>query len=302
MEERLKKFVRLIDAGNFTKASHELHISQPALTVAIHKLERELHATLLVRDTRSLHITPAGKIAYEAGKELLIRTHNLTTRLAELSNVQLSIAIGMIDSVAQTFFMTAEPMSRLEEQAKAAIIVNNSRILQQAVTHDELDIAFVTEQPHHEPSIIDTHYVATEPLVVVCHAEQQALIQEAVKNGQLPHFMSYDQPSNSHRMIEQTLAARGIQVTPTFYSTSPEVMLRLAVLQKGIAALPYLLVKPYLTAGTLVIIRQGDPIIIDRRIEAIIRHDRVFTTPYRHIIDQVKNLVTQLYDEATTLP
>ena len=48
MDERLKKFVQLVDSGSYTQASRQLHISQPALSVAIGKLERELHASLLV--------------------------------------------------------------------------------------------------------------------------------------------------------------------------------------------------------------------------------------------------------------
>src|ERR1700722_3943395 len=100
MEDRLTKFAKLVDIGSFTAAAGSLHLSQPALSTAIAKLEKELHTTLLVRGSRSLKLTEAGRIAYDAAKELTVHTENLQTRLSLLNNEELSLSIGMIDSVA----------------------------------------------------------------------------------------------------------------------------------------------------------------------------------------------------------
>ena len=56
MEDRIRKFAHLIDAGSFTKAARDLHISQPALSMAVQKLERELHAPLYIRASQP--VTP----------------------------------------------------------------------------------------------------------------------------------------------------------------------------------------------------------------------------------------------------
>src|SRR6266566_1918097 len=98
MEDRLQKFACLVDAGSFTNAAEELHLSQPALSSAISKLERELRTTLLVRGNRMLRLTEAGKVTYDSAKELGIVSDNLITRLTELSQGQLEVTIGMIDS------------------------------------------------------------------------------------------------------------------------------------------------------------------------------------------------------------
>jgi DNA-binding transcriptional LysR family regulator len=96
MDDRLRKFVTLVDAGGFTKAATGLHLSQPALSVAIAKLERELRAPLLVHGVRPLTLTPAGRLAYTAGKDLQVRTNNLRLQLAEQAGQQLEVSLGMI--------------------------------------------------------------------------------------------------------------------------------------------------------------------------------------------------------------
>lgn len=46
---------------NFTRASEVCNVSQPALTVAIRKLEEELGGALFDRNTRQLRLTELGR-------------------------------------------------------------------------------------------------------------------------------------------------------------------------------------------------------------------------------------------------
>ncbi|MGF7449732.1 helix-turn-helix domain-containing protein, partial [Klebsiella michiganensis] len=49
----IQAFVKIAEIGCFTRASHFLHTSQPALTRRIKKLEEQLGATLFERTTRN---------------------------------------------------------------------------------------------------------------------------------------------------------------------------------------------------------------------------------------------------------
>src|SRR6266700_6969582 len=104
MEERLRKFSTLIELGSFTKAAKVLHISQPALTTPLKKLERELKAELLVRGSHPLQATNAGKLALTATKNLNVNRANLQLELAKLANRKPQLTIGMIDSVVELLF------------------------------------------------------------------------------------------------------------------------------------------------------------------------------------------------------
>src|SRR5580704_8481142 len=138
MDDRLQKFARLVELGSFTRAAAELHISQPALTLAIHKLERELRASLLIRARRKLELTDAGRLVYVAAIEHRTTNENLLTNLVELTRERPKVVIGMIDSIAAAFSGAVQPLDNLEAQADVSIVVNNSRYLREAVKGGEL--------------------------------------------------------------------------------------------------------------------------------------------------------------------
>lgn len=67
-QDQLAAFAAVVRAGSFTRAAHELHLSQPALSRRIAGLEDALGATLLVR-------APAGPTLTDAGRRTLAFVH-----------------------------------------------------------------------------------------------------------------------------------------------------------------------------------------------------------------------------------
>ena len=61
--ELYKIFIEVAKQKNITKASEELHISQPAVTRHIKNLENELNIVLFNR-TKGMELTDAGKKLY----------------------------------------------------------------------------------------------------------------------------------------------------------------------------------------------------------------------------------------------
>jgi len=297
MEERLHKFAVLVDSGSFTSAARELHTSQPALSIAIAKLEQELHVKLIVRGVRPFNLTESGKVVYETAKKLFITTENLKIKLAELSHQQLSVSIGMIDSIASMLFLSNKNIYDLEQEAKISVVVNNSRSLLNAIEHDELNIAFVAEQINPVGRHIQAQFIAIEPLVLVVHHNQATATRDALKKGRLENFISYDQSSNSYQIIKRSLDQIGIKVSPKFFSTSAEVMLRLVQLQKGVAALPYMLAKDFLADDKLVLVGSARPIIIDRRIYSLMRRDKLSNHLITKVTKRVKQQLNYYYRE-----
>src|SRR5262249_46955328 len=158
---------------------------QPALTTAIQKLERELNAELLVRGSRPLRPTTAGKLAGAAARELGVVSGSLRARIAELAGQRPSITLGMIDSVAGMLFSGAPNIEDMEQRANLSIVVSNSRILRRGVERGEIDIAFITEPPNWLPEPLHSSPVAGEPLVLVCHTAQAPRCRDDLRDGQL---------------------------------------------------------------------------------------------------------------------
>lgn len=64
-------FISIADTLSFTKSAEILHITQPALTHAINKLETEIGAPLFIKKGKKLQLSPQGEIFYQYSKEAL---------------------------------------------------------------------------------------------------------------------------------------------------------------------------------------------------------------------------------------
>lgn len=77
-----------------TRASEELHISQPAISQSIKKLEEELGGTLFLRSNKGMELTEEGKMFYEYVKgalELINNAENEFTSYKDLSKGEIKI-------------------------------------------------------------------------------------------------------------------------------------------------------------------------------------------------------------------
>lgn len=90
--EVLEEFVVLAKHLNFTAAAKELYVSQPRLSSHIKALEDELGFDLLLRNSTSLHLTPAGSVFLESAQKTLTvlqegskRAHEVATEKAPLA-------------------------------------------------------------------------------------------------------------------------------------------------------------------------------------------------------------------------
>lgn len=73
----LRYFVKIVDAGSFSRAAGLVHIAQPALSQQIAELEDELGVTLLQRHARGVRPTPAGETLYQEATAILKRIEHL---------------------------------------------------------------------------------------------------------------------------------------------------------------------------------------------------------------------------------
>jgi DNA-binding transcriptional LysR family regulator len=290
MDDRLQKFARLVELGSFTRTARELHISQPALSLAINKLERELRTVLLVRTKRKLELTDAGRIVYAAAIEHRITNENLFTHLVELTRKRPDVVIGMIDSVAAAFSGTTQPLDNLEAHANVSIVVNNSRYLREAVKSLELNLAFVVQDSETHPDF-DIDPVGVEMLMIVCRPDYLATAQAELDLGKLSQFVSYEQSSTSYWHISQKMRKLGITILPTFYSTSPDVMLRMVLRGKYVAALPYILTRELLRSGKLVPLKKsGQDMTVERPIDAVKVRGKILPKPLEVFLKQAQTL------------
>ena len=79
---------------HMTKASEELHISQPAISQSVKKLEEQLGGTLFLRSNRGMELTEEGKMFFDYVKgalELINNAENEFTSFKDLSKGEIKI-------------------------------------------------------------------------------------------------------------------------------------------------------------------------------------------------------------------
>ena len=74
--ELYRVFYTVAKHKHMTKASEELHISQPAISQSIKKLEDQLGGTLFLRSNKGMDLTSEGKMFYEYVKGALELINN----------------------------------------------------------------------------------------------------------------------------------------------------------------------------------------------------------------------------------
>lgn len=70
---QLEYFCEVVKQGGITKAAQALHVSQPALSQTIRRLETELETPLFERSWRTIRLTPEGQRFYNHIQDVLIR-------------------------------------------------------------------------------------------------------------------------------------------------------------------------------------------------------------------------------------
>ncbi|ATE73750.1 LysR family transcriptional regulator [Lysobacter capsici] len=83
--DAMQAFVRVVEAGSFTKAAQTLHMSKTSVTQLVQQLEARLRVRLLNRTTRKLAVTADGAAYYERVVRLLADMDDAETSLSSAS-------------------------------------------------------------------------------------------------------------------------------------------------------------------------------------------------------------------------
>ena len=119
--EQLEYFAAVTQHGSLRRASEKLHLSQPALSEAVSKLERELGVTLLDRRRSGARISRHGRELLQHMVEVLEAVDRLrlaagdqrtTTRLVRLGTVNAATSTLLVPAVSA--FNRAHPGTTVE--------------------------------------------------------------------------------------------------------------------------------------------------------------------------------------------
>lgn len=240
---QLRYFVTVAQTRNITRASELLHISQPPLSRQIQLLEEELGVTLLLRNSRPLRLTDAGRLFYEQATQILLRVEQMknATRKVALNQRQ-SLSIGF---VASTLYGGLPNLVRKLRQRFTDLDIQLLELtsMQQieALKNGKIDIGFGRIRSNnlaverfilHEERLV----VAMAPNSPLAHTSEPISIQELV-NQTLLLYPKEPRPSFADQILG-LLNDYGVRLESTHEVRELQSALGLVAAEAGICLIP----------------------------------------------------------------
>ncbi len=91
---QLHQLVTIADSGTISKASEIVHISQPALTRSMQKLESEWDVTLFDRQKNKVTLNKTGELAVQYARRILNDVDNMTKTVQSFERSLRTISVG----------------------------------------------------------------------------------------------------------------------------------------------------------------------------------------------------------------
>src|ERR1700754_775145 len=144
---QLRYFVKIVEAGSFSRAAATIHVAQPALSQQIAELEERLGVKLLQRSARGVTPTAAGEVLLREASAILHQLDQLPGIVRSGSDqpegaVSLGLAISLASTLIGPLVMGAQTSL---PKVKLKLSDADSRSLEQGIAANHLDMAVVYE-------------------------------------------------------------------------------------------------------------------------------------------------------------
>ena len=144
---QLRYFVKIVEAGSFSRAATLIHVAQPALSQQIHELEDRLGVTLLRRSARGVNPTAAGELLFREATSILHQLDQLPTVVRSGSGeAEGVVRVGLASSMAPILIgpLLGQVRTTLPK-VNLKISDDDSGSLEAGVAASNLDMAIVYE-------------------------------------------------------------------------------------------------------------------------------------------------------------
>src|SRR5688572_19803661 len=256
--ERLRNFVAVARARNFSRAAEELGKTQPSVSQAVAALEAEVGQPLFVREGRSTHLAPAGKLLLDHAQVIFAEMERACAALAGMGELrQGELVVGTSDTLAYYLLPPVFAAFRARHPGVELRLDNRpSPATAAQVAERSVDLGIVSL-----PLVPDTR-LAFEPLVphedvVICPPRHPLARKRREGLEELAAYplLLLDRTTGARAALDAAFARAKVQPNVTMEMSSVEVLKRLCELGFGVSIVPALAVGRELSARTLARVR-----------------------------------------------
>lgn len=262
---------------NTTKAAERLHMSQPAVSLAIKELEQYYGVCLFDRLGRRLQITDVGKQFLQYSIHISDLFEDMETGLRNwgakgILRIGTSITIGsqFLPSYLKAFAAKCP-------EVDVRVVVEPSGDLERKLLANELDCA-LAEGITHDTNLVSETYME-DHLSVVCSSQKGWTQGQVIPIDEFKRqrFLLRERGSGTREVFDRVVEAAGLSITPIWEAMSTTALVNAVVNDLGIAVLPHRMILPALHQGLVVTVRVSG--LVFRRNFNIVYHKNKYLTP-----------------------
>ena len=247
----LEAFVAVVEAGSFSEAAEQIHLTQPAVSKRIALLEEQLDCRLFDRISRTVNLT-------EAGMALLPRAQGLLQQLLETKQ-HIQDLSGSVSGKLRLAISHHIGLHRLPPVLKAfnaahanvalEIDFMDSEIAYEAIRQGHFELAIITLAPEDHPKILASP-IWTDPLRLVAAPDHPLTAIEKVTVGELCSHAAILPGLNTYtgKMIKQFFEQSGKQLNATMATNYLETLKMMVSVGLGWSMLPATMIDQSITA------------------------------------------------------
>ena len=238
--EQLEYLAAVTQHGSLRRASESLHLSQPALSEAISKLERELGVTLLDRRRTGARISRQGRDLQQFMVAVLEAVDRLRTAAGDQSSAARILRVGTVNAATSTLLVPAVRDFHGQHPGTTVEVVNTQQAeIYQGLTEGGLDLGLVNVLPGDDvpPGLAASELVHGRPVVVLPAGHPLADLDEiSAETLRDEPFLAMRAGYLMHRFVHRLF---GGEAPPTTYSTDGAEMGKQMVAEGlGLTVLP----------------------------------------------------------------
>lgn len=291
LDFRIETFLTVCQYMNFTRAAHQLNMTQPAISQHIKYLENKYETELFIRDKKQLRLTPAGEILRSALETMRNDETTLISRMKESQQGRKILTFGVTMTIGEYAIIPAlSEFIKAHPDTDIHIRYGNTHTLLSYLREGEIDFAIVEgnfDDEHYETRI----YKAEEYIAVASSNHKFAKKITSLRDLTSERLITREQGSGTRAILARALAIKNMSIRNFSKIVEVENIHAIVALLKhdcGISFLYKAAVEQEIAEGTLSQIKLSDFMIV-HDFAFIWNKDSVFSSEYEQIFRELKS-------------
>ncbi|OYD60204.1 UNVERIFIED_ORG: LysR family transcriptional regulator [Burkholderia sp. CF145] len=295
----MRALLAVAETGSVTRAAALLHIVQPAVSRQLRLLEEDVGTALFARGRYGMELTGAGEIFVEHARRALAELDRARSELQPSGGVSGTVTVGLLPSTCD--LLAGSLVAKVADAYPAIrlrISMGYTGHLQNWLETGEADAALLYD-PKPSP-ILQVSPLVEEKLWVVGKPEAGFSADNPVDLETVAHLPMIlpNAPHGIRSLVEQTCAARGIELIVAAETNAMSVQKGLVLGGIGITILPGIAIADDIARGSL----SAAPLVdapLQRKIVLALPHNRRTPVAVRCVVEILVSQITAAVHSGT---